>query len=305
MKKKIRLLIMGVCLFVFPVRAQIQREYRIVAPHTIESKNYYFTSLLQNIAQVDSMVRTSSVLTRMAHDKQQRLENANTTEARIAAMKFSNREIEEAADALAELYEPDNVLGHILSAHVIPSGCYQQYRETGAELVRRIWRQDAEGMNYAVDVYAAARKPNYPAVDSIGFDVRSRRFVREILPACQQNIACWNSMSPAFYSVPLRAVRMLLDVNDRSQALDYEPLAETENRKAYAQVRLTDWGLILIPPSLYLEPGRRIRANQSVLKEGCVPLTRPCFIASVRHPLSLFPVGGCILTILPITRRMR
>lgn len=267
MKKKIRLLIMGVCLFVFPVRAQIQREYRIVAPHTIESKNYYFTSLLQNIAQVDSMVRTSSVLMRMAHDKQQRLENANTTEARIAAMKFSNREIEEAADALAELYEPDNMLGHILSAHVIPSGCYQQYRETGAELVRRIWRQDAEGMNYAVDVYAAARKPNYPAVDSIGFDVRSRRFVREILPACQQNIACWNSMSPAFYSVPLRAVRMLLDVNDRSQALDYEPLAETENRKAYAQVRLTDWGAYPYTAILVLGAGPE-DPRESISPEG-------------------------------------
>ena len=267
MKKEIRLLVMGVCLLALPVQAQVQREYRIVAPHTIESKNYYFTSLLQNIAQADSLLRTSSVLTRMAHDKQQRLEDANTTEARISAMKFSDREIEEAADALAELYEPDNALGRILSAHVVPSGCYQQYKETGADLVRRIWRQDAEGMNYAVDVYAAARKPNYPAIDSIGFDVRSRRFVHEILPACQQNIACWNSTSPAFYSVPLRAVRILLDVNDRSQALDYEPLAETENRKAYARVKLTDWNACPYTAILVLGAGPE-DPRESISPEG-------------------------------------
>lgn len=41
--------------------------------------------------------------------------------------------------------------------------------------------------------------------------------------------------------MPLKAVRVLLDVNDRSQALDYEPLGETENKKAYAQIKLTDW----------------------------------------------------------------
>ncbi len=239
--KKICFFVLGVCLLAFPAQAQIQRDYKIVAPHTIEGKNYYFTSLLQHFADADSLIRTSSALMQMAQDKQQRLEKANTTEARVAAMKFSEEEMAKAADALAGLYKPDNALGRILSRHIIPSGCYQQYKETGADLVRKIWRQDAEGMNYAIDVYAAARKPNYPAIDSIGFDVRSRRFVHEILPACQQNIVCWNSASPAFYSVPLKAVRVLLDVNDRSQALDYEPLGETENKKAYAQIKLTDW----------------------------------------------------------------
>ena len=165
--KRIYLFVIGMCLLVFPAQAQIQRDYKIVAPHTIESKNYYFTSLLQHFADADSLIRTSSALTQMAQDKQQRLEKAETTEERIAAMKFSEEEMTEAADALAGLYKPNNALGRILSRHIIPSGCYQQYKEIGADLVRRIWRQDAEGMNYAIDVYADARKPNYPAIDSI------------------------------------------------------------------------------------------------------------------------------------------
>ena len=84
--KRIHLFVIGMCLLVLPAQAQIQRDYKIVAPHTIESKNYYFTSLLQHFADADSLIRTSSALTQMAQDKQQRLEKAETTEERIAAM---------------------------------------------------------------------------------------------------------------------------------------------------------------------------------------------------------------------------
>ena len=229
------------CLAVSPFQAQIQRSYRMIASHTIEGKNYYFTALLKAFPDADSLVRANPELNRMAQEKQQRLEKATETHERIAAMKFSEQEIEKAGNVLAALYKPENVLGKIISEHILPSGCYQQYAETGAELIRKIWRQDAEGMNYTIDVYAGGRKPNYPAIDSIGFDVHSRRFTKEILPTCQQDIAYWNSQSPVFYSIPMKAVCLLLDVNDRCQALDYEPLADTENKAAYGQIANTEW----------------------------------------------------------------
>ena len=84
-------------------------------------------------------------------------------------MKFSAEEITEAAKALASLYKPGNPIDRLLTRHIIPSGCYQQYKENGAEFLKKIWEQDAEGMNYAIEVYAAARKPHYPQIDSIAF----------------------------------------------------------------------------------------------------------------------------------------
>ena len=141
------------CLAVSPFQAQIQRSYRMIASHTIEGKNYYFTALLKAFPDADSLVRANPELNRMAQEKQQRLEKATETHERIAAMKFSEQEIEKAGNVLAALYKPENVLGKIISEHILPSGCYQQYAETGAELIRKIWRQDAEGMNYTIDVY--------------------------------------------------------------------------------------------------------------------------------------------------------
>lgn len=229
------------CLCTLLVQAQVRHDYRLVAPRTIESKNYYFTSLLEYSDAVDSLLHTSSVLTEISQTKQQRLVDAKTSAERIAAMKFSVEEIERVGEALVKLYGVGNPLDELLTHHILPSGCYRQYTETGAELIRKIWTQDAEGMNYAIDVYAGGRKPDYPAIDSIGFDVSSRRFNEEILPACQENVVYWNQKSPAFYSVPLKSVCVLLDVNDRRQSLDYEPLGETENAKAYAQVNQTDW----------------------------------------------------------------
>ena len=57
------------------------------------------------------------------------------------------------------------------------------------------------------------------SIDSIGFYIHSRRFIEEILPACQQNIAFEVKTHPVFYSVPMAAVKALLDVNDRLSRL--------------------------------------------------------------------------------------
>lgn len=280
-----------VCLLALPFQAQIQRGYRLVAPHTIEGKNYYFTALLELLPEADSLLAADSELSRMAQEKQRRLENAATTGERIAAMKFSESEIERAGEALAGLYAADNALGKIVSEHIVPSGCYQQYAETGAELVRKIWRQDAEGMNYAVDVYAGGRKPNYPAIDSIGFNVDSRRFKEEILPSCQQDIAYWNSQSPAFYSIPMKAVCLLLDINDRRQALDYEPLAETENKVAYGQVACTEWEAYSYTAILVLGAGPE-DPRESISPEGRLRATYAAMLYRQHQAPFIIVSGG-------------
>ena len=227
-------------LIAFTANAQVQ-SYQIISPNSIESKNYYFTSLLRHLPEADSLICSSNKLTEMAHNKQQRIDAAQTSEERINAMKFSDKEIEEAGKVLAALYKPDNALGYIISEHILPSGCYLKYKETGAQLIKQIWKQDAEGMNFAIDVYAAARKPNYPQIDSIGFNIHSRYFIEEILPNVQLNVADRSRLVPRFYSIPMNAVCTLLDINDRRQAIDFEPLSETENKKAYEQVKLTNW----------------------------------------------------------------
>lgn len=240
MKRAFTVLV-ALCLLALPACAQVRTDYRPIAPATLAGKNYYFTALLQSSPQADSLLRTSPELNRMAREKLQRLETAQTTAERIAAMKFSETEIAAASEALARLYAPGNPLDSILTRHLIPSGCYQQYALTGARLLQKIWQQDAHGMNYAIDVYAAGRRPNYPASDSTSFNVSSTRYERHLLPACQQNAALLARAQPSFYAVPMASVRTLLDANNRLEAIDFEPLDKTENHAAYAQVNQTKW----------------------------------------------------------------
>lgn len=103
-------------------------------------------------------------------------------------------------------------------------------------------------MNYAIEVYAAARKPHYPQIDSIGFYIHSRRFIEEILPACQQNIAFEVKTHPVFYSAPMAAVKALLDVNDRRQSIDYEPLCSIEIGRHILRLAKQNGTIILIQP---------------------------------------------------------
>lgn len=264
--KKVSICCLGL-LFSLCSYAQVQREYHLISAEKIENKAYYFTALLREFGEVDSMICHDPVLKKMGLKKLERLHEAKTSQERVEAMKFSAEEITEAGKALASLYKPGNPIDRLLTRHIIPSGCYQQYKEDGAELLKKVWEQDAEGMNYAIEVYAAARKPHYPQIDSIGFYIHSRRFIEEILPACQQNIAFEVKTHPVFYSVPMAAVKALLDVNDRRQSIDYEPLCSTENRMAYTQVGQTEWNNYPYTAILVLGAGPE-EPNVSISPEG-------------------------------------
>ncbi|MDO4163263.1 MAG: YdcF family protein [Bacteroides sp.] len=267
-----------------PLKAQKAEKPCASVYQYVESKNYYFTSLLQTRNDVDSLIATNTVLNDMAREKQEKLRQAHNPEEYVAAFKFTNEEIQKAGKALATLYKEGNALERLMTQAVLPSGCYQQYKETGSELIRKIWEQDAQGMNYAIDVYAAARKPNYPNIDSIGFDIRSLEFRQELLPSCKENVEKWNEAHPTFYSIPLKAVSLLLDLNDRLQAADFEPMAETVNQSSYAQVGVTRWqdypySAILVlgagpeDPRVSISPSGKMRTAYAALlyRDGLAP----------------------------------
>lgn len=259
-----------------PLRAQKSDGFCASVYQCVESKNYYFTYLLQEKADVDSLIATNTILRDMADKKQNELLKAGSVDEYLTAFKLSDEDILKAGKALTELYRNGNALERMMTQLVVPSGHYLQYKEQGAALMRKIWEQDARGMNYAIDVYAAAHKPNYPKIDSIGFNIRSSEFQKEILPICKQNIEMWNRTHPSFYSVSLKAVCTLLDLNDRLQAADFEPLGGIVNQASYAQIPLANWknypySAILVlgagpdEPNVNINPIGKMRAAYAAL----------------------------------------
>lgn len=286
-----RILLFGLLLWCFVVAwGQASHHYKVIAPDRIESKNYYFTFLLGYFHDVDSLLQTNSRLVRLAKEKQHQLSEAKTMEEQLAAFKLSDEEITEAGNALASLYKPENPLGHLLKDQIIPSGCYGEYKEKGRDLIRKIWEQDARGMNYAIEVYGAGRRPNYPQIDSIYFDVTSKRFKDEILSGCSQNVALENKELPRFYSVSMLAVKSLLDVNGRLQAADYEPMGESVNKAAYTKVRKTVWKDYPYSAILVLGAGPDVR-GEAISPEGKLRATYAA-VCYQRHLVPFIIVSG-------------
>ena len=277
------LLVIVLCLVAQVSFAQ-QKGYRIKNVESVEGKNYYFTSLIESTPALMSAVRSDKTLSAIASAKLKALGQASTFSDRIAAMQFSEDEITSAARALKALYASGNDWDRILEQDIRPSGCYAQYRETGGDLIARIWEQDARGMNRAVRIYAGGEKPNYPAVDSIGFDVRSPYFLKDILPDVQLNVLAIARKDGLFFSVPLQAVKTVLDVNDRCQVLDFEPMWEKCNLNAYShihEVNFADYPYTAIlvlgagpeDPREHISPGGRIRSAYAAMlwKDGKAP----------------------------------
>lgn len=222
---------------------QVIPSYKIIAPTSIETKNYYFISLLEHLPSAYKYIVNDPMLDSISKSKERALTVAVTPDEIITAFKFSPHEIDAIGNRLAALYQHGNILDSIMKQHIIPSGCYILLTKHlhGKALLKAIWEQDAKGMNEAIDIYAAGKKSEYPNIDSISFDVHNPYYTKGILPACQQNIEAITSANKAFFAIPLAAVQTMLDVNDRDLATDYEPLGKGVNQKSYAQITHTDW----------------------------------------------------------------
>lgn len=261
-----------------------QPGYRLKHSNRLENKIYYFTALMSQDSDVVQNLRANKALAAIAGDKRQRLLAANDFSSRIASMKFTEDEIDFIASQLAQAFSKSKAMQSIVSEEIIPSGCYRQSNATGAELVKLMWRQDALGMNHAIDLYAAGEKPIYASIDSIGFDVRSKDYQNGILPTVIQNIELATQGDNLCWAIPLTAVKVLLDVNDRCQVIDFEPLSSLGNQAQYVRIKQVDWSkyaysaiLVLgagpLDPREHISPYGRLRASYAaqLYRQGLAP----------------------------------
>ncbi len=133
-------------------------------------------------------------------------------------LKFSDDEIGSVSDCLRILYKENNALGRLVKDQLYPSGAYVLFNNLApADLLVKAWEQDAAGINFTIAIYAEGAKPNYPAIDSIIFDV-AHRFYRSFIHTASYVIA---EESPGdtdlFFSLPLTTALRFLELNGRLQ----------------------------------------------------------------------------------------
>jgi hypothetical protein len=210
----------------------------------------------------------------------------------ISAMRFSNTEITQIAERLKALYKPDNALGRLVKKHLIPSGAYVLFQSLDEkEMLAKAWTQDAEGVNFAIGVYAEGKKPNYPAIDSISFNIHDPKDSTKyrlgyigLLYNTAGLIVTEAADKSDFFQIPLNAALHFIEMNERDQAADYEPMEQGENKAAFDRLPTIKWAsypytVIGIPGAGPDEPAVALSA------EGMIR----CRLAAIQYQKGLAP----------------
>lgn len=234
------------------------QAYKLIAGNSmVLSKNYYLLTLLQENKDVKKLLETDKQLTAFTKAKSDNLISSLKECSKEAAcftgrMKFSEQEIKDIGDRLAELYNTNNALSTLVLKDLIPSGTYILFHALSPQqLLVKAWEQDAHGINFTISVYAEGKKANYPLIDSISFNVSNPRYAGFIYNTAYL-ITEENKSSNLFFSLPLQAALHFLEINERDNAGEYEPMASTVNKPAYDKVNSVKWNdykysVILVP----------------------------------------------------------
>ena len=278
------------CLFYLGVSAQElpKQSYQLLkTQNEVQYKNYYLLTLFQQLPELRKMLSTDTALNNLYKAKTAQVNEAvKTCKTDITcyakALKFTNEEIANIGNRLALLYTENNPLGSVVKNHLIPSGCYALFaNEQPKTLLVKAWEQDAKAINYAIGVYVEGNKPNYPKIDSISFNLKDKEFAE--LTSASALLALQNNNKLFFEPAMLFALEAL-ELNERNDAADYEPMATGVNLSAINQIKKTDWkkypySVILVPGAgpeekeVALSPGGMIRCRLAAIqyKKGVAP----------------------------------
>jgi DUF218 domain len=233
-------------------------SYQLITGNSIiQAKNYYLLTLLQETPAVKSLISADAALAGISKTKLEQLASAmkncrSDFSCYTSVMKFSPDEIKLIGERLAALYKPGNAIDKMIREQLIPSGTYERYNDGNAQqLLVKAWEQDANGINFTIGVYAEGRPANYPLIDSCSLNVKSRGYNQMLFTATQTILDDCRKSSLFFLPSMMSALRFL-ELNERYDAADYEPMASTVNKAAFDRVKKIDWSkykysVIVIP----------------------------------------------------------
>lgn len=256
---------LGITLRAFSQRNIPDPSYQLITGNDfVQSKNYYLLTLFQELPDVKKLLADDKVLETIAAARADSLAWALKNCGRngtcyLDRMKFDSAEIEAVSGRLMALYQPQNALGRLVQNHLLPSGTYILFQNLPAkEMLVKAWEQDANGVNSCISVYAGGSRPNYPLIDSISFNTRDPRndtylfdYVSLLYNTTYLVVRETKANTSFFYPSLAFALRFL-EMNEREQAADFEPMEKGENKPAVDRIKAIKWNgykysVIMIP----------------------------------------------------------
>ncbi len=235
------------------------QKYSLVkAESYVQSCNYYLLTLFEKLPEINKLLSNDTTLSKIAGEKKFNLASSlkvcgNNIDCYLEKVKFSKEEIRLIGERLLQLYGTQKELKSMVKNHLIPSGCYVNLAATDdGEMLKKAWEQDARAVNFALAVYGdRSRKPNYPSIDSISFNVRSKDY-HYVLYDCSNMVLEDVRKSKLFFMPTMDYALRVIEVNDRNRAADYEPMERNCNKLAFERIKTIPWqnykySVILVP----------------------------------------------------------
>lgn len=198
-------------------------------------------------------------------------------------LKLTTGEITEVTNRLAWLYGKNKKFRKKLNAYKL-SGAYPKFSsESDTAFIRLAWLDAASGINRIFDIYVKGEKPRYAAIDSISFspgDTSLENRLHQLALRLPQQ----DDKTDLFFDHFLQAALDVLRMNNRHEAVSFEPLHGGMNEDGFKKIRETDfskypYAMILVPglgpeiPGQALAPGgaKRCKAGAERFKKGLAP----------------------------------
>jgi hypothetical protein len=223
----------------------------------VQDKNYYLLTLFDQDKVVNKLLSNDPELEKLTQKKLANLK-ASITDCKDAKcfttqIKFSDDEIKAISVRLAALYQPGNALDNLVKLKLIPSGTYILYKDLSpVALLVKAWEQDAAGINYAIGVYAEGNKPHYTQIDSISYNVNAKSYAT-LMYDCSATLLGDVENAKLFFEPALQAALLYLQINERNDPANYEPMMSTVNKAAIDRIKTIKWNEY--PYSNILVPG--------------------------------------------------
>lgn len=269
--------------------AQAQDYFRYKTPQEwVVAKNYYVTSVLtQDSTLLKNIISSDRNLQNLLKSRQDRYtasEGCKDLSCFLQAFKWTEQEIDGITGSFLTSLETDKKLESRLREELLPYHSYGvSTGKTIKEYFEKALRQDLHAMNYVIDVYGGGTRPNYPNIDSISFNVKDPRYLSLLGDVRQDVLTDVRQLDQAFSLSLLSAVR-LLEINERWDAAQLEPLIAQENKAAFEAIAKTNfanypYSLLLTlgaGPEVYaqpISPGGMLRSRMAARSyfEGLAP----------------------------------
>jgi uncharacterized SAM-binding protein YcdF (DUF218 family) len=218
----------------------------IHSKNKFQDKAFYFLTLIQKIPKVNTALKNNKELQNLSNEKYEQLkklgDNCKDNLACYASALFWTKgENDIVKNALSQLYKTNGAFQMLVKNHLRQCGYFEFYEdEPGEKLLQDVWQDVADGINIILARYLLDKGMRYPQIDSASYPVSGNYYKTMVEELLYQMITFQANKLQLFFEPSLQVSMELLEVNNRDEAIRFEPLQIT-NSKAVAKVHSVNW----------------------------------------------------------------